>query len=272
MSDGSSEDRPVVTCDPSMSFGDPILVYGLNRQPGKEYRLFLSPDELTAYVAVGSGELGAHLYASKRANRTEPFGNLSPFTALNTHPFELKASVTGDGLTIFFDIRPETTTRIYAAKRTRLDEQFVGPEEVLLNRSSPDEFDPYVLPDGSALYFATVINNQGLVFRAELHGTRAEPPVLVPVAGQRTPVVSQDELTIYFGSGATNVGGDMAMATRTSRELAFGPPTLLTELNAPESEAGQLPQWISPDGCRLYFSRAYVDGGTYSMVAERKHD
>jgi hypothetical protein len=261
----------VVACDPSMPFGEPVLVHGLNRQPGKEFRIHLSPDELTAYVAIGQGETSAHLYQAKRANRTQPFGAPVPLTALNTSSFELHAAVTANGLTVFFESLEGSTARIYAAERSKVGDPFVGSEELLLNREEPDEFDPYVLPDGSALYFAAVIGGAGQLFRAELHGTRPEPPVRLPLVGQRTPIVSQDELTIYFGVGANNPAGDIVIATRTSRELPFGPPALVTELNAPAAEAGQLPQWISPDGCRLYFTRQYVGTASYSMVAERMH-
>jgi hypothetical protein len=43
------------------------------------------------------------------------------------------------------------------------------------------------------------------------------------------------------------------MSARTSRDLPFRAPVFLSELDTPEEE---FPQWISPDGCRLYFGRA----------------
>jgi hypothetical protein len=58
--------------------------------------------------------------------------------------------------------------------------------------------------------------------------------------------------------------------TRQSRDAPFGEPTIVNEVNTADTE---YPQWISPDGCRLYLSRWLIaEMAGYSFVAERAHN
>ena len=122
-----------------------------------------------------------------------------------------------------------------------------------------------MLPDGSALYFASNRPEYGL-YRAAMNGTNAEPAVLVIQGGQRFPVVSQDELTLYYG-GDVNGEFELLMATRPSRDVAFGQPMFVPSLNAPG--ALDQPEGLSPDGCRLYLTRRFPPEISISLVAER---
>jgi hypothetical protein len=264
---------PPSMCDLSMPFGAPVLVYGLNRNPGDEYRINVSPDELTAYVASGAAWNTSILFVSTRASRTDPFAPLVPLTSLNAG-MEVSVSVTADGLTIFFD-RTTMNGQIFAATRTALDQPFGMPGHVVLNPGTPEEFDAYVLPDGSALYFTAVLEQGGMtgqIYRAAMRGTRADPPVPVQtIPGARFPVVSADELTLYFAAPSAPAETQLIIfvTTRTSRDDPFDPPAKITELMTSAFDA---PQWISPDGCRLYFTRSngfQVAGASYSFVAER---
>src|SRR5262249_36000015 len=80
------------------------------------------------------------------------------------------------------------------------------------------------------------------------------------------PVLSDDELTIFFTSTRIyDVNGDIWVATRGSAADDFDPPADVFELNTPGLD---FPGWLSPDGCRLYFTRA-EGGGTQMYVASR---
>lgn len=263
--DASGDSGAVVSCHPDTRFGDPIPVYGLNRDPGTEFRLNLSPDELTVYVAKGGGWWIADIHSAKRATRMDPFGKLVPLMSVNTDAAEDSVGVTGDGLTLFVESSRSGRGRIYRATRRTIAEQFGLPIQVILDPDPLDEMDPYVLPDGTALYFTASLPADSGFYRAALNGATAEMPTMVLPEGPRFPVVSADELTIYFADGAPL---RTWMATRTSRDLPFSDRIDLVELNTPDADT--YPQWISPDGCRLYLTRSF-GGPAYSFVGERLH-
>ena len=80
-----------------------------------------------------------------------------------------------------------------------------------------------------------------------------------------TPVPSPDGLSLYFTSTRAPDGGiadfDIWVATRTSLATDFGDPTRLEGPNGPNAES---PNWISPDGCRLYFQSDREHPGAFS--------
>ena len=65
------------------------------------------------------------------------------------------------------------------------------------------------------------------------------------------PVVTPDELTLYFSSNRANGAGlqDIYVARRASVSDNFGAPVNLAELNTGTND---FPTWISDDGCVLY--------------------
>lgn len=128
--------------------------------------------------------------------------------------------------------------------------------------SSVQEVQPYVSAAGSALYFVRRPNGVTDV-RADIYasaivdGRYAAP---APVAGVNTveahelaPVLSADELRLYFASDRAGGFGDMDiyLATRSDPSAPFGAAVALAELNTPQHEQ---PTWISADDCTLYLS------------------
>jgi hypothetical protein len=142
---------------------------------------------------------------------------------------------------------------------------------------------PYLHPNRKSLYFVStgrpgpgnqdiymaVISDLGFV-----DGT----PRLVNVSSteaENAPVISMDELTLYFARDPA--GGSerkVWVAHRTSPGADFGTPQLVADVN---KQTDQIPNWISDDNCRLYYSTNSVnvpDGGAFDgyrlWVAERK--
>ena len=74
-----------------------------------------------------------------------------------------------------------------------------------------------------------------------------------PTALDELPVVTDDELTVYFGSDRPggNGGLDIRVAHRTTTADGFGVPTLDATLS---SASNDYPLWISADGCRFLLS------------------
>ena len=80
------------------------------------------------------------------------------------------------------------------------------------------------------------------------------------------PVTSVDERTLYMSVTSSNQPiPHIYVAERSSTSAPFGDPTPHAELDSPE---GEYPTWISPDACRLYFTRT-INGQTDLFVATR---
>lgn len=136
--------------------------------------------------------------------------------------------------------------------------------------------DPYVLPSGNAMYLASdLAGNPGLYRSVKVNGAFSTPTLVPGVnldtpAVENNPVVTPDELTLFFGS--TRPGGtgdyDIYEARRAHVADGFGAPVALTGLNTPGAEG---PNWISPDGCNLYFTRAEPSVGYQLYMASRGH-
>lgn len=119
--------------------------------------------------------------------------------------------------------------------------------------------EPYVTARGGAVYFAA--GHEWDLFRtagtAPAFGAAPMPVPGVNVAGtvEAAPVVSDDELEIFFASDRHDPGGsfvdlDLYTATRDSPTASFGAPRRLTQLSAANTD---WPAWISPSGCELYY-------------------
>ena len=70
------------------------------------------------------------------------------------------------------------------------------------------------------------------------------------------PVVTPDDLVIYFASsrtdGSAKGDNDVWVATRTSTTEPFGTPTNVTELNTTIADR---PSFVTRDRCTMYLSR-----------------
>ena len=134
---------------------------------------------------------------------------------------------------------------------------------------------PYILPDGSALYFVSFRPGAGDadIYRSSFQAGQFGPPVIVSTINtplpEYTPTPTADELAIYFASNRADAPAkgsfDIWMAKRASRSANFDPPVNIQELNTANLEE---PSWISPDKCRLYFTR-YGATGYKIFVASR---
>lgn len=129
----------------------------------------------------------------------------------------------------------------------------------VLNSAQQDRA-PYVVPDHSAIYFVSDRAGSDQIYRAPRTGSTFGGASLVTGTMLQlntridSPVVTPDELTLYFASeragglGAT----DIYVATRASAVTGFGAPVALTSLSTAFFD---VPTWVSADNCVLYFSR-----------------
>jgi hypothetical protein len=143
-----------------------------------------------------------------------------------------------------------------------------------MNLDSPSEDGcPYFSEAEGALYFDSNRNQGFRIYRAPYApggapGQVAEVSELSITQNAICPVLSTDALTIYWNSkpsGKSPTGLDIWTATRPALNAPFASLQQVPSLN---SAADDYPNWISPDGCRLYMTSDR--GGMYEpYVASR---
>lgn len=285
---GVDADRP---CDPSKPFDPPVPVNGL--ASGTDYKAaarFL-PDERTVYFNIAGFDGGrlqatdyySNIYTSSRASTTSGFASPQVVNSLSTALPSEGPTVTADGTTIFFTRYDDTFVRgqIWTASAATPSEPFTAPSPVpgLVNAGN-SQGDPYVLPDGTALYFVSDRSGDPLIWRASR--VNGELTNVQRVAGLQTgsdrlgsPVVTPDELTIYWASSPRVSNGpvvivDIYVATRNDTTSPFSNRHAVSELNTPQ--LGESPSFVSADGCRLYYTSSLVTYGKGSTVDNFKGD
>jgi hypothetical protein len=265
-------------CNPTSPFGAPVLVAGL-MSTASEGGLRMTPDETSGFFwstrAGGPGTV--NLYTATRSSQGASFAAITLLSSINVTGNQYDPSVTSDALTLAFGsdrASSDGTFDLFLATRATASGDFSGITAITsLNTSSNDQ-QPYLLPDGSEIYFSSDRTGDSDIYRARTTrgGGFGNPSAITEIntAGlaDEHPVVSGDGMTIFFSS--TRPGGlgniDVWMATRTSSRASFGAPV---DVGAVSSSSKDIPDWISPDGCRLYLHSDRNGGSPHEYVATR---
>ena len=260
-------------CDLEKPFGPLVPVKAVNSQR-RDGIARLTDDELAMYLGSqrDASVPSSELYVATREKRDGSFDEPREVAGVNTTNAEYGPSVTGDGKTLYFTsdrLAPELH-RIFVVSRPNPSVQF-GPAALVagINEDGDASFGPFVTSDGSRIYYSVAYDNGGggrttKVFVATRlgdggFGTPAQVAGFGTDLTDTSPVLSADEKTIWFSSArAPSILQDVWLATRASKDGAFGTPQRVPEL----STAGDdFPNWISPDGCRIYL-HITPDAGT----------
>ncbi len=274
--------RIFTRCSSKAPFGIPERVLGL---PDGAVRLRLNPSETVGYYArfpITSSY--ADLEVTKRASRSDAF---STGISLNTNDsgWDFTPTLPSDGSIIYFESRAnDLTWRIHQSVWDPGQQAFGSVDLVAgLGAGGNHGADgaPYILPSGEVLYFHSDRFGMGIM-RAERIGTSFARVKTVPITFPQgliftasCPVVSPDELTIYFTAQDSAGRTDVWTATRTNATGPFGEAAPVLEVN--RATTNEVPSFISEDGCRLYFDRNsnvpfhWTPPGN-SFVAEREPD
>lgn len=262
-------------CDPSKPFGSPREVPGINT-PENELNLWSSEDEKTVYVTAIRSAVAARydVYTASRASTTSAFGALVAMNDVNVSDSNTSdPTLTADGLTIIFaSQRPVTSDGgldLFTASRSSATTAF-GAASALANVNGPtDEQNPFLVADGLELFWNVSVDG-GFEMLHAVRGTGGSfgaPETAGLGNPSSNPVLSRDGLTIFYAVGS---GADIEIWTahRSARGAPFIDATRVAELSSPVRD---VPQWLSPDGCRLYFmsNREGGPGGYDQWVAER---
>jgi hypothetical protein len=291
---GASQGNPPASprCDITKPFSTPVFVPGLG-EPSAVWigGLRLSPDGLTGYFFMNYGPDGASsskLYEAARLSEGAPFGNAinlavdSAYAAVD----QFDPTVSGSGLTLVFEYSSSTPTgtlpQLGALTRASTAVPFSAIGWVLGIDGGLEADSPFFREDGAVLYFSSRWNVDGgssQVFVAPWTQASLGAPIAVDLGSALTddgdPVVTPDDLTIYFSSNRPDVqaqgGYDVWVATRVTASAPFSSFTNVTELN---SSYDDRPTFVSSDGCTLYFMRYFFDdihpGGVFTQYVADK--
>ena len=267
----TSTDGLMGPCDPTKAFAPPTLVPNVNMgQEPKSAQLL--PDELTMILSATSFVTGnTTIFSSTRPSITADFSAPGPLAGANSGLVQLDPTVSGDGLTMYFATSRQPlgdggiNFDIYVTTRTTVTSPFQAPFPVDALNTPQAESNPFVAANGTTIYFSSARTGLSAIYQATqlATGTFGVPTAIAELnsGDDRAPVVTADELTIFFGSprGGGKGGTDIWTARRSSKTAPFSAPTVVSELNAPGDDT---PAWVSADRCRIYLvSDRSSDGG-----------
>ena len=251
-------------CDPAQPFGAPRLVLGINTDADDATaRLNAAETEITFARRTGAVW---DLWRATRAADDGPFETPVLITSVNSVSSDLWPSVSPDGLTLLFDADRTTpgTFHIWRSTRASTDVPFGPPQP------RPELMDRDVHPllaNAEALYFTSTVR-AGLggaeLFRAPIDpsGMIGAPVALVggvnTAMDEESPAVTADERVIYFRRSDATLS-DIYTASRSTATDGFGTSAPVPGLDV--AGVGETPNWVSPDGCRLYFHSNADSGG-----------
>ena len=249
---GSEGPRP---CDPTAEFTIIEPVAELNGATDDEGPR-LTPDELVMYMTRRTGQgQPFQIYVAKRGSREAEFGMPMPILLLANAS---GAMVTPDQTALYYSSDrggADSHAHLYMAKPPFSAATSFALTEV--NSTASDDYAPYVSVDDTEIYFVSDRPSEAddnIHVAPRIDGRFTQPIVVAAVnssASERSPVLSADGLRLYFGSTRAKANDfDIYVARRSDRHGTFEEPSPVAELNTTSFE---LPDWISPDDCTIYF-------------------
>jgi hypothetical protein len=245
----------------------------------------LRADELEMFSVDATGAL----LRATRANASAAFG-APEVVDMPVPAKKMAVHLAPDGLRLYLTAFVRTGNEpgdghpeLFTSTRPSLAGAFAAPTALALKAPVFNVLNtPNVTTDGASLFFTAAGGGSTGVFKIALPaGTLEDARALGnevfvdprPVF-TRGNVLTADGLHMYTSVVEVNGGaggpldgtGTLALSARSTTAAKFGTPVLLT---SPAHVAGtnDLPQWLSPDQCRLYYVAG--DGASPLKVASR---
>lgn len=281
--DGAAPSFDAGLCNPSMPFVSFRSLGTIVNTNASESTGRLTPDEKTIFVTRASGSASSiRVYARPTVTEGWDGGSVLSVSGAATRA---AAWPSANAERVYYEElvaavgSPYNYPAYWRLWRADYDAGDFVSKRVLseLQLTFKSNVDPYLLPDESALFFAS--NRTGgsfdLYVAASDHDGGFAAPTALSVNGtadERYPVVSADGTTLYFASDTgRKTGAALYMAIRDANG-DFGAPIALKELaDLFEEKKGFTagPVWISPDNCRLYLQTTF-DGTLDIFMAWRQ--
>jgi Tol biopolymer transport system component len=236
----------------------------------------LTLDELVMYLTRRTGQgQPFQIYTAKRGSRDAAFGMPMPLLLLANAS---GATIASDQTALYYGSDrggADANAHLYMARPPFSAASSIALTEV--NSMGADDYAPFVSADDAELYFVSDrpsgADDDNIYVALRVDGRLTQPSAVAEVnssAAERSPVLSADGLRLYFGSARAKANDfDLYVARRSERHGTFEEPSPIDELNTASFE---LPDWISPDDCTLYFrtDRPGGSGGRDIWRARRR--
>ncbi len=255
-SDAPASDAPAARCDPSAPFGTPVQVAELD-SAREDLGARLTADELSVVFCRTSADNTWDLYSATRAAIGDPFGTPQVVGSLNTIYNDLWPALAPDGLGMYFgsDRIVPGTFDVWSSTRATTSAAW-GTPTMVADLQDGDEH-PYVA-NASSLYFSSgVRTGAGMndIFHATLSATGGVTMIENVLGGVNTPaievvpVVTADDLRIFFAQNDGTNGYDIYTASRSSTSDGFGAATAGARPVEPGHQRGPelgVSRWLPP--------------------------
>lgn len=238
-----------------------------------------NPTQTIAYLSLcvkGQPVTTCDLYLSPYTLATNQFSAYAPLDVNNSTSYDSYGTVTPDAKYLVFGSRRSSGLRTYISEATGGRFLTAAVLNVIPNVSYVNE--PYLSSDGQTLHLAGA--KIGGTTEGDIYRARGGPPTYGGdsdlVAGVNTPgaeaapVISDDELEIFFSSDRESTGVpagaalDLFVATRSMTNLPFDVPVKLPALSTVDGI--DWPVWLSPDRCDLYYINKVNDFATLRVA------
>jgi hypothetical protein len=244
----SEDDPPARRCNPRGGFGDVALAANLNTD-FDEAALSLTADERLAFASTVNGALELARRDAIDEAFGAPAGDDFVVNELNLETgAKFSPSTTADGLLLYYlrDVDGSGLVAVIAA-RSDADATFPFSAPIALDGAALiTASDVRIARGGGALYWTDVtdalLHTADAVDLQTFAGSRVASTMTV-----RTPVLSADELTLFYGDDS----GDILVTTRRTTAGVFAPGRVVSDVN---SDAIDVPVAITDDGCVLFFA------------------
>jgi hypothetical protein len=256
------------TCPkPLGQFGTPVLLTVFN-STNLDYYLSLSADELGAYVTSNATPANDYdIFFLSRTSTSSSWSGRQRLQLIDTTSNDARAWVSADDLRLYYENDSTGPSKISLSSRVAKTAEFPAGKPVFIAGvdARVSQSAPTLSADEQRLYFhADSARGNGL-FVADrtggvygFYGTPRPIPGLGTLYNEQVPVLSRDELTIYFEGApqtADQHASDIYIARRRSIGDDFGPTTKVDVGVISLPNLNEHPTFLSADECTLYFAR-----------------
>jgi Tol biopolymer transport system component len=272
--DGITDVAPVQVCDPATPFGTPVPVAGVNVTGSYDSTFVPTLDELTAYFYSDRAVAGDYdIYRATRPDLTSAW-TVTHISELASTNEEKEPSISPDGKVLAFTSNRAPNVGgddLWYATYDGTAFTVVGP--IAQFETAQTDYHPLFQAAGDQFWFSSNISGVFQIFHASHSGTTfgaasVETELDDNNSNNGAAAPSPDGLTMYFRSDRGQAAGDydIFVARRTLLTDPFGTPTAVGEVNSASLDT---PNWISPDGCRLYLSSSRDDASDIYVATKQ---